>query len=201
LLVVGCPGGPQDGRRHPEGRPGSATTWCTLHFGYATSSGGACADQLCTLESEAVTRASESLWATHSGRYPMMIIGDGITSLVRQCLSPGLPRRRRRPLGRPYRRRGPSPRRPPAKVGWHRWAWPPPRSGGDADAVRAGPGRRQLGRQVGELTLPQGLVLLQAYPLGLHDRRRLIDQARCPCGASRHVAYPLPAMLCPRPSQ
>jgi len=37
-------------------RPGVAATWCTLHFEYATTSGGACADRLWTLESAAVTR-------------------------------------------------------------------------------------------------------------------------------------------------
>ena len=117
----------------------------------------------------------------------------GITSLVRQCLSADRPKRRRRPLGGPYQRRGPSPRRPPATVAWHRLAWPPPRGGGDADAGRAGPGRRKVGGQVSEFTLPQGLVLLKAHPLGLHDRRRLIEQAGCPCGVGRrHVTYPLP---------
>jgi hypothetical protein len=175
---------------------------------------GARATSICHLEWRCVRRptldagvgrgdaTSESLWATHWSRCLVVIIGGGITSLVRQCLSAdGLPRRRRRPLGSPYRRRGPSPRRPPATVLWHRWAWPSPRGGGDADVERVGPGRRQLGGQVGELTLPQGLVVLQAYPLGLHDRRRLIKQAGCPCGAGRHVTYPLPRMLRPRPSQ
>src|SRR6478735_2048390 len=122
----------------------------------------------------------------------LVIIGGGITSLVRQCLSAGLPARRRGPLGRPYRRRGPSPRRPPATVVGPRWAWPPPRGGGGVDAGRAGPGRREVGGQVGEFTLPQGLVLLQAYPFGLQDRRRLIEQAGCPGGVGRHVIHPLP---------
>jgi hypothetical protein len=105
---------------------------------------------------------SESFVGRHRSRCQLVIIGGGITSLVRQCLSTGVPRRRRGPLGSPYRRRGPWPRRQPATVLWHRLAWPPPRGGSDADAGRAGPGRRQLGGQVGELTLPQGLVLLQA---------------------------------------
>ena len=72
--------------------------------------------------------------------------------------------------------------------------------GGDADAGRAGPGRRKVGGEVGEFTLPQGLVLLQAYPFGLHDRRRLVEQAGCPLGVGRHVIHPLPRMLRPGPA-
>src|SRR4029077_93352 len=76
------------GQRRPDGRPGLATTRCTLHFGYATSSGGACVDRLWTLEPAAVTRH-----LTHCGRHArrclLVIIDGGITSLVRQCLSAG----------------------------------------------------------------------------------------------------------------
>jgi hypothetical protein len=153
-----------------------------------------------TLEPEAVTR-HRSYGGRHRASLPAGDHRWGITSLVRQCLSAGLRGARRRPLGGPYRRRGPWPRRPPVMVVWQRLAWPPPPGGGGADAGRAGPGRREVGEQVGEFTLPQGLVLLQAYPLGLHDRRRLIEQADCPRGVGRHVTYPLPRMLRPRPSR
>src|SRR4029078_10096179 len=71
----------------PRGLPGAVATWCTLHFGYVTTSGGACADRFWTLESAAVTRHLESLWATHRSRCLLVVIGGGITSLVRQCLS------------------------------------------------------------------------------------------------------------------
>jgi len=131
----------------------------------------------------------------------LVIIDGGITCPVRQCLSAGHRARRRSPLGRPYRHRRPSPRRPPATVVGPRLAWPPPRGGGDADAGRAGPGRREVGGQVGEFTLPQGLVLLQAYPFGLHDRRRLIEHAGVwPLGVGRHVVHPLPRRRAPGPA-
>ena len=88
------------------------------------------------------------------------------------------------------------PLRPPATVVWHRLAWPPTRGGGDADAGRAGPGRRKVSGEVGEFTLPQSLVLLQADPLGLHNRRRLIEQAGRPGGVGRHVTPPLSPNAC-----
>jgi hypothetical protein len=183
----------------PRGLPGAAATWCTLHFGYATTSGGACADRLWTLESAAVTRH-----LNHCGRHIGVVACWWSSVAASPPLSDsafraGLPRRRGRPLGSPYRRRGPWPRQPPATVLWHRWAWPPTRGGRDDDAGRTGPGRRKVGGQVGELTLPEGLVLLQAYPLGLHDRRRLIEQTGCPCGGARHVTYPLPECCAPAP--
>ena len=87
-------------------------------------------------------------------------------------------------------------------VVWQRLAWPPPLGGGGADAGRAGPGRRKVGGEVGEFTLPQGLVLLQAYPFGLQDRRRLIEHAGVwPLGVGRHVIHPLPPNTAPRPSR
>ena len=48
---------------------GLATTWCTLHFGYATTSGGACADRLRTLEPAAVTR-HRNRCGRHSESWP-----------------------------------------------------------------------------------------------------------------------------------
>jgi hypothetical protein len=141
---------------------------------------------------------SESLWATQES----LPRGDHRRWRHLPCPtvpSVGFPRRRRRPLGSPYRHWGRSPRRPPATVLWHRLAGAP-LGGGDADAVRTGSGRRQLGEQVSDLTLPQSLVLLQAHPTGLHDRRHLIEQAGCPGGVGRHVTHPLPRMLRPWPS-
>jgi hypothetical protein len=87
MLVVSMP-------RRPAGRagsraaacPGVATTSCTLHFENATTSGGACADQLWTLESAAVTRHLNHC-GRHESRCLPVIIDGGITSLVRQCLS------------------------------------------------------------------------------------------------------------------
>ena len=93
MLVVEMPRRPAGtGRVEPSlpARPGLATTWCTLHFGYATTSGGACADRLWTLEPAAVTR-HRNRCGRHSSRCLQMIIGGGITSLVRQCLSAGSP--------------------------------------------------------------------------------------------------------------
>jgi len=57
ILVKGTPGRPAGrSRSRPAARPGVAATWCTLHFEYATTSGGACADRFWTLKSAAVTR-------------------------------------------------------------------------------------------------------------------------------------------------
>src|SRR6185312_1288109 len=154
------------------------------------------ADRLWTLEPEAVTRHR-----SNGGRH-MASLPAGDHRWWHHLPCPTVPFSRtpgpaEGTAGSPISRRGPSPRRPPATVLWPRLAWPPPRGGGDADAGRAGPGRRKVGGQVGEFTLPQGLVLLQAYPLGLHDRRRLIEQAGCACGGARHVTYPLPECCAP----
>src|SRR6185295_12848832 len=78
-------GGPET---RPAACPGIATTSCTLHFENATTSGGACADRLWTLEPAAVTRHRNHC-GRHSSRCLQVIIGGGITSLIRQCLSAG----------------------------------------------------------------------------------------------------------------
>src|SRR6185295_3221986 len=87
MLVVEMPGRPP-GRARDVLTVARAWQRCTLHFGYATTSGGACADPLCTLEPAAVTRHRNHC-GRHSSRCLQVIIGAGITSLIRQCLSAG----------------------------------------------------------------------------------------------------------------
>jgi hypothetical protein len=80
------------GREPCRGLPGRGNDVVHTPFENATSSGGACADQLWTLESAAVTRHLNQS-GRHESRCLLVIIDGGITSLVRQCLSaehPGL---------------------------------------------------------------------------------------------------------------
>ena len=164
----------------------------------ATPSGGACADRLWTLESAAVTRHLNHC-GRHERRCLLVIIDGGITSLVRQCLSAGHPGGRRRPLGSPYRRRGPSPRRPPATVVWHRLAGAPTRGGGDADAGRAGPGRRKVGGRSASSRSHRASSCCRrihsASTIAAASSSRLVAH-----GCGRHVIYPLPRMLRPGPA-
>jgi hypothetical protein len=121
--LVRAPGRAAGGRagNPSRGLPGHRNDVVHTPLRHATTSGGACVDRLWTLEPEAVTRH-----LTHCGRHEsrclLVIIDGGITSPVRQCLSAGHRARRRSPLGRPYRHRRPSPRRPPATVVGHRLA-------------------------------------------------------------------------------
>lgn len=109
---------------------------------------------------------------------------------------------RRRALGSRHRCGQPSPQQPPPHC-WCRCARARASSAQRAEVARAGPGRRPLSEQVGEFRLPWALILSQAYPFGLHDRRRLIEQAVVPSDIGldigRHVTHPLSRMRRPGP--
>ena len=91
MLVVRMPGRPAGAGREPSrGLPGLGNDVVHAPLRNATTSGGACADRLWTLESAAVTRHLNHC-GRHESRCLLVIIGGGITSLVRQCLSAGHP--------------------------------------------------------------------------------------------------------------
>ena len=91
MLVVRTPGRPAGRAGEPSrGLPGRGNDVVHTPLRTATSSGGACADRLWTLESAAVTRHLNHC-GRHESRCLLVIIDGGITSLVRQCLSAGHP--------------------------------------------------------------------------------------------------------------
>ena len=190
-------GGPET---RPAACPGIATTSCTLHFGYATSSGGAGVDQLWTLEPEAATRQ-----LTHCGRHEsrclLVIIDGGITSPVRQCLSAGSLEATEEPAGWPI----PASRAIAASATGHgrraavglataaRWWWRR-RGAGRAGAQ----GGRRAGRRVHAPTGPRPAAGVSTRPPRSPPPHRA-GWLPIGCRSPRHS--PLPRMLRPRPSQ
>ena len=199
--LVRRPGGPQ-GRagNSSRGLPGHPTTSCTLHFGYATSSGGACVDRLGTLEPEAVTRH-----LTHCGRHEsrclLVIIDGGITSPVRQCLSAGSLEATEETFGWPI----PASRAMAASATGHgrrasvgvttdaRW-WCRRRGAGRAGAQ----GGRRAGRRVHTPTGPRPAAGASTRPPRSPPPRRA-GWLPMRCWSPRHS--PPSQMLRPRPSQ
>ena len=88
--LVRAPGRAAGGRagNPSRGLPGHRNDVVHTPLRTATSSGGAGVDRLWTLEPEAVTRHRNHC-GQHSSRCLQVIIGAGITSLIRQCLSAG----------------------------------------------------------------------------------------------------------------
>ena len=92
MLVVRTPGRPLGAGWElvPAGLPGRGNDMVHGPLRNATTSGGACADRLWTLESAAVTRHRNHC-GRHDSRCLLVIIDGGITSHVRHCLSTGHP--------------------------------------------------------------------------------------------------------------
>src|SRR4029453_11037761 len=99
------------GWRRPATCPGLATMWYTVPTSTCHPEWRCVRRPTLDAVIGAVTRISESYVGPHGIRCLLVIISGASPPLSGTAFRAGLLRRRRRPLGSAYRRRGPSPRR------------------------------------------------------------------------------------------